>query len=361
MKTLRWLIAAFLLAFPVLAQAHLLPQQTATMHIVDKSAFLVVAVPATALTGVDDDASGKLSPQEIARHSETIRQNFVQRFNLSDKDNPGEVELTWIMSPLTDGETYETVYVLALQRVNFAKAPANPKIRTDLFGTKAGENEMTVKASRDDTVEIAVLRPDASAHTFFRGSFATFGDFLRLGFEHIWTGYDHLLFLLTIVMVGAGWRHWLAVVTGFTAAHSITLTLSALNVLRIDLAIVEPGIAASIVVMALVNLRALAKCELSPGWQRVGVVFACGLLHGFGFGSAIGSMAVDTGQRIATLAGFNLGIELGQFLFVGMALAIIAALARFGRGRLAVRVPQVASGIAALLGSMLLIQRIALS
>ena len=214
-----------------------------------------------------------------------------------------------------------------------------------------------MKASHGEIVEVAILAPGTSSHIFFRGSLAIFSDFVGIGFDHIWSGYDHLLFLLTIVVLGASWRYWLAVVTSFTLAHSITLTLSTLDLLRIDPAIVEPGIALSIVGVALLNLLVLARKSYKAGWSRVAIVFACGLLHGFGFGSAVGSMALDANNRFATLAGFNIGIELGQFLFVGGALAAATLLTKVAPLRFTKRMPVVVSLFAAIMGTAMLIGR----
>ncbi len=353
----RALAVIWLLLVPAIAQAHLLPKQNATLRIVDTSAFVVVAVPVSALEGVDDNADGKLSLAEIEQHNADIGRQFEARFHVTDKDAKAAQALTLVMSPLTDGETHDSDYAVVLHRVNFDKAPQNPSIETDLFGTGTDEGQIRVKASHGEIVEVAILAPGTSSHVFFRGSLAVFSDFVRIGFDHIWSGYDHLLFLLTIVMVGASWRYWLAVVTSFTLAHSITLTLSTLNLLRLDPQIVEPAIALSIVAMALLNLRTFTKSGNRAGWSRVGIVFACGLLHGFGFGSAIGSMALDDNNRLATLAGFNIGIEIGQFLFVGAALAAIALLTKVAPPRLTKHIPLVASAFAAIIGMAMLIGR----
>jgi hypothetical protein len=91
---------------------------------------------------------------------------------------------------------------------------------------------------------------------------------------------------------------------------------------------------------------------------RIAIVFACGLLHGFGFSSAIGSMAVDTGSRLATLAGFNLGIEIGQFLFLGSIVLLVPLGRRVVTSPVRIPLPQLASAIAAMLGTVMFIDRV---
>lgn len=340
------------------AQAHLLPKQNATMNIVDNAAFFVVSVPVSALEGVDDDRNGMLTAQEIQSHDKEIKQQFADRFKVTNAGEAGTSVLSWVMAPDGSGAVMEADYLVIMHRANFSVIPENPILTTDLFGTNPDEQQMTVKATLDGASEVAILRPDVTAYQFFRGGWAIFTDYIRIGGEHILTGADHLLFLLTIIIAGAGWRYWFSVVTSFTIAHSITLTVSALDIFRISPDIVEPAIAASIVLMALLNLSYRSRNDRAIGWTRIGVIFACGLLHGFGFGSAIGAMTTDTGNLIATLAGFNVGIEIGQFLFLGGLLLVFALLGRFRNFKFADKAPLFASATAIILGFALLIQRI---
>jgi hypothetical protein len=340
------------------AAAHLLPAQNATMNVIDSAAYFVVSVPASALKGVDDDANGLLSPAEMQRHTALIVSQFEARFHVSDQGKPGGVALSWLAPPQTDGDIADTAYVIILQRVDFASAIKEPVVTTDLFGAGPGEKQMTITATRGATRQVAILEAGARSHTFFRGYIATFVDFIRIGIEHVLTGPDHLLFLLTILLAASRWRYWLGVVTSFTLAHSITLSLSVFDLVRLPPNIVEPGIAASIVFMALVNLRGAGRIATREGWVRIAIVFACGLLHGFGFASAIAAMGVDAESRIAALAGFNIGIETGQFLFVGAVLLLFGILGRLGSAVLAQKLPQLATASAAILGGLLLIQRI---
>lgn len=357
----RWFVLLLSLAIaPSVANAHLLPKQTATIRVVDKSAFLVVSVPASTLTGVDDDANGKLSIAEISRHNQAIAQQFNARLKLTAPAASAQPALTMVMSPDTDGESMETDYVVVLHRVDFSTAPSRPTIQFDLFGTSAGEDQVRIRATRSDRVEVAIIRAGANQHTFFRGTLAVLGEYVGNGIRHIWAGADHLLFLLTIVVIGAGWRHWLMVVTSFTIAHSITLAASALDLFRIPASVAEPGIAISIIVMATLNLRDYftGGNAIQTGWPKVAIVFICGLLHGFGFASAIGSASLNPTNQAATLAGFNIGIEIGQLAFVTLVLAIIAALKRLSLQSLANRMPVITSVLAICAGLFWFVQRI---
>jgi hypothetical protein len=109
----------------------------------------------------------------------------------------------------------------------------------------------------------------------------------------------------------------LAIVTAFTVAHSITLALSALEIVHAAPAIIEPAIAASVLLAALNNLWPLFGPDNHRRWS---VAFALGLLHGFGFSSALSEIGLPAGHRLAALFGFNLGVEVGQLALVALVL-----------------------------------------
>lgn len=135
--------------------------------------------------------------------------------------------------------------------------------------------------------------------------------FLWQGILHILSGYDHLLFIASLVLATVGLRDLVKVITAFTVAHTITLTLSVLDWVRLPGTIVEPMIAASIVFVAAENVFALQRAR---GWGRIAVAFGFGLFHGLGF--AGGLLAAMQGMSHASVAvaivAFSLGVELGH-------------------------------------------------
>jgi hydrogenase/urease accessory protein HupE len=339
-------------------QAHIFPAQNATLNIEGNAAFFVVSVPVSALSGIDEDGNGRLSSSDLRQKDAEIIAQFNKRFRVLVDGKPGKISLVRIVPPESETEVVDTNYVVIMQRIDFPAVPDKPVLTTDLFGTMADEGNMTITATSGDTSELVILKAGNNTHQFFKGGFATFIDFIKIGIDHILGGTDHLLFLLTIIVAAAGWRYWLVVVTSFTVAHSITLTLSALGIASIPPAIVEPSIAASIVAMAALNLWRGATLEKNAQWVQIMIVFACGLLHGFGFASAIGEMGIDANNRLATLAGFNIGVELGQFLFLCGVLLIMILTKRFLSPRIAHMIPRAASAIAGLFGIIFLIDRV---
>jgi hypothetical protein len=175
-------------------------------------------------------------------------------------------------------------------------------------------------------------------------------DFIKLGIEHILTGYDHLLFLLALLAVARGFWSVVKIVTAFTLAHSVTLTLAALGLVKISDRIIEPLIAATIVWVALENLLAAAPDRRRWMWS-----FGFGLVHGLGFAAALGALDLSGAALVRGLVGFNAGVEIGQLVFVVVALPLLTVLSR-GRG--ATLTPRIASLAAAVIGTYWFVERV---
>ena len=180
-----------------------------------------------------------------------------------------------------------------------------------------------------------------------------FIDFLLLGMKHILTGYDHLLFLFSLLLVTKKLAPTLKIITAFTVAHSITLALASLNVVRIPASIVEPIIAASIIYVGLENIL---RGEVPKG--RVLLTFAFGLIHGLGFASALreAGLGANGSGILAPLVSFNLGVELGQMFVAAITLPLLWKLT--SRPILARRWVPACSSLVVLAGGYWLVQRL---
>jgi len=151
--------------------------------------------------------------------------------------------------------------------------------------------------------------------------------FLEVGFRHIVNpgATDHLLFLLGLLLRAGGWFSLLKIITAFTLAHSVTLALAVLNVVVLPDRLVEAVIALSIAFVAAENLF------LNPVVSRRWLVSFCfGLVHGFGFSSALRELGLPRQGLVLSLLGFNLGVEAGQALVVALALPALVMLRRTG-------------------------------
>ena len=161
-------------------------------------------------------------------------------------------------------------------------------------------------------------------------------DYFVLGVKHIWEGIDHLLFVTGLLMLARTPRRIAIAITGFTVAHSFTLSLSALGVVRMPVPPMEAGIALSILFLA----REVARPNADSLARRFPLVISSlfGLLHGFGFAAALSEAGLPRREIVPALLLFNVGVEAGQLVFIGIVLGLVAtalALARrMGRSQI---------------------------
>ena len=155
----------------------------------------------------------------------------------------------------------------------------------------------------------------------WQGTRAVIQRFVPLGIHHILTGADHLLFLLGLLLLGGSIRQLLIVVTAFTVAHSVTLSLSVLNLFSLPSTLIEPAIALSIVWVGADNLLVGSGRDM-----RAWIAFAFGLIHGFGFAGVLRAMELPSRDVAWSLLSFNVGVEIGQLAVVIMAAVALAQL-----------------------------------
>ncbi|TDQ15071.1 HupE/UreJ protein [Algoriphagus boseongensis] len=146
--------------------------------------------------------------------------------------------------------------------------------------------------------------------------------YLIFGIEHILLGYDHLLFVLALIMISSAWKKLIKTITAFTLSHSITLSISALGYTALPGAPVETVIALSIVFLALEVLKFQGGKPTLTSEKPWLVAFIFGLLHGFGFAGALSEIGLPSNEIPVALATFNFGVELGQLLFVGVIIGL---------------------------------------
>ncbi len=149
-----------------------------------------------------------------------------------------------------------------------------------------------------------------------------FREFFELGVEHIWTGYDHLLFLIALLLPGGTFARLVTIVTAFTIAHSATLGLAAFDLVRLPPAPVEIAIALTIIWAASLSLREMAHD------RRRGSTFFLGLIHGFGFAGVLATAGLSRENIVVPLLAFNAGVEVGQIVVVACVIPLIALINR---------------------------------
>jgi hypothetical protein len=202
------------------------------------------------------------------------------------------------------------------------------RIRDDLFDVFGADYHTIARIDGPDRTEqlaFGTERREARLTIGGAGGGRGLVSFVVLGIEHILTGYDHLLFLLALLLRGGGLWAMAKIVTAFTLAHSVTLSLAVLDVVALPERLVEAVIALSISAVAAENL--FLEPTVTRRWM---VSFCFGLVHGFGFSSALRELGLPADGLVAALLGFNGGVEVGQALAVAVALPVLALLRNTG-------------------------------
>ena len=245
------------------------------------------------------------------------------RLAVTVKFPAGTAEVT-----LPEGRFIDNAYV---QRWQIARAGGLAGQKVSIEGIVNGVTDVIARLERQDgTSQVERVRPDDPQFTVkeHAGAGEVAGTYLLLGVEHILGGADHLLFVLALLLIVRGGKRIIFTVTAFTVAHSITLVAATLGWVHIPRPPVEAMIALSIVFVAaeiVQGLRGNAGLTARAPWV---VAFSFGLLHGFGFAGALAEVGLPQTAIPVALLTFNVGVELGQLLFVGAALGSYAVLVR---------------------------------
>jgi len=188
----------------------------------------------------------------------------------------------------------------------------------------------------------------AAPRSSWREFLANAGRFVLLGIEHILSGYDHIAFLIALVVVAPSLRAVLPIITAFTAAHSMTLLLAALRLVSLDARLVESSIALSICYVAAENLF---RKKATHRWL---VTFCFGLVHGFGFASVLQNLIAGKANLVSSVVSFNIGVELGQLMIFAALLPLLRLLGALIEPR---RTTIAASAAIGLLGFIWVLER----
>ncbi len=205
---------------------------------------------------------------------------------------------------------------LELRVAFFADLPEGHRHAVHLQAGEAAMDDVLYR--RHEAASLTVAEGPESSVPFRTTAVVRMLRMARMGVEHILTGYDHLVFLFGLVLIGGRWRSLFAVVTAFTVAHSLTLAVAALGVWTPPARFIEPAIALSI---AYVGVENFFLRSADGRWR---VTFPFGLLHGFGFASALRDIALPRSEVPAALLSFNLGVEVGQLTVLAALLPLLA-------------------------------------
>lgn len=285
--------------------------------------------------GLDANGDGEITWGEVrARHAD-ITAWALGRLTLQRGSDCSIKVAEHLVDIHTDG-TYAVLRLIGTCPSSTQALALNYRLLFDIDALHRG----LLRLDLDGVSHTAVLAPDTGVLKIKAGEtsrLAQFGQYLVEGVWHIWIGFDHILFLLALLLPAVlvssvllnNKRIWtgvatfraalsevLWVVTAFTIAHSITLTLAALQIISLPSRWVESAIAASVVLAAANNLFPLVE---KKRWL---VAFTFGLIHGFGFASVLTELGLPKDALVLSLLGFNLGVEMGQLAIVAVFLPV---------------------------------------
>jgi hypothetical protein len=270
--------------------------------------------------GLDANGDGAITWGELRGRQHEVAAYAFARLKVKDCVlRPGAL--------LVDEHTDGAYAVLEFAGACGAALPGRLEIEYSLFADLDPTHRGLLRARSGGQTVTGVLGPDQprlSLDAQGRSRLAQFLDYGREGVWHIWIGFDHVLFLLSLLLPAvllaprfapAAWDV-LKVVTAFTVAHSITLALAALSVVTLPSRLVESAIALSVILAALNNLWPVVR---RGRWL---VAFGFGLIHGFGFASVLAELGLPRDALLLALVGFNLGVEAGQLAIVAVFLPL---------------------------------------
>ena len=316
---------------------------------------------------LDSNADGELTWGELRAAQLRLNDALRTQLKLRSGENPCDLALTdLLIHDRLDGR-----YAWFALEARCDEAPSTLRLNYDLLFALDPTHRGLLTLSTGSLSHGAVFSPEQRSIAIElseASSWRMFSDYLREGVHHIWIGLDHILFLLVLLLPcvlvreNGQWRgverlrpalyEVFAVVTAFTGAHSITLTLAALGLVRLPSAFVESAIALSVLLSALNNI--FPRVTL----RRWALAFGFGLLHGFGFASVLGELGLPDQLRVLALLAFNLGVELGQLAIVAVAVPLAFALRNHWTYRQVIL--QTGSALIALIALYWLLQRIGL-
>lgn len=284
--------------------------------------------------GLDSNGNGEITWGELRARQANVAAWALSRLELK---RGGSCTLTMTSLQVdshTDGG-YAVLHISGLCPSSAGDLRLGYRLLFDMDGLHRGLLRLTV----DGTTHASVLSPGSGELRFGPeevSRLVQFREYLIEGIWHIWIGFDHILFLLSLLLPavlvhsGTRWRgvtrfgdagrEVLWVVTSFTAAHSVTLSLAALGWVSLPSRLVESAIALSVMLAAANNLWPLVE------QRRWVVAFCFGLIHGFGFASVLAELGLPADALVLSLIGFNLGVEVGQMAIVAVFLPLAFAL-----------------------------------
>ncbi|MBS0181496.1 MAG: HupE/UreJ family protein [Nitrospira sp.] len=276
--------------------------------------------------GLDGDGNGQLTWGEVRNKHDEIRAYALSRLALSVNLQACTIEL---LEQLIDHHT-DGAYSVLRFRSDCGRSIERLAVDYRLLFDIDAQHKGLLRLTQGGRTSTAIFSKESPVQEFSIAQWSRWTEsmqFIHEGIWHIWLGFDHVLFLLALLLpavlilaegrwqaacdFSSVWWNVVSIVTAFTVAHSLTLSLAALDVVRLPSRLVESTIAASVVLAGLGNLYPMM---ISRRWL---VAFGFGLIHGFGFAAVLTDLGLPHDSLLLSLLSFNVGVEIGQLAIVG--------------------------------------------
>lgn len=287
--------------------AHPVGSSHSRLEVAAREVRVVLTIDLLELGDVDNDGDQLIGYDELDAAIETVYELLRRHYLIRAPGDSTAVSL----------DRYEIVEDGHIGRFSlryaFATDVGTINITSTLDRMTTATHRHLVSVTRNGVVEEGILdasQPSISLGVQRRPVLSTVGGFVRLGIEHIFTGYDHLAFLVCLLIATNSMRSLALVITSFTVAHSLTLVLATFEIVELPARLIESLIALSIAYVALENV---IGSQVIPRYR---IAFFFGLIHGFGFSNILREMQLPRSNLALSLFSFNAGVELGQLVFV---------------------------------------------
>lgn len=309
---------ALLLCLP--AAAHDLYRSESRLEIHGRQVTATFTLNLLDFPGVDANGDKRVTREEFDPHAESICAALDEHYKLDSSGPP-------VRKTREKVELFDEHVLTVVEQYTFPQDVLAIQVTSTLPDILGKTHIHLVSVYLGGRVQENIL--DNTHRTAFftqtsGSNWQTFGRFVWLGIQHIATGYDHLSFLLGLLVATASLKSLVKTITSFTVAHSITLGLATFNIVVLPSRFTESAIALSIVYVAVENL--IRKRSL----ERYRITFLFGLVHGFGFSNVLREMQLPRTNLALSLFSFNLGVEIGQVIFVVLLFPAIEDLVKSG-------------------------------
>ncbi len=315
------LSAVFVLALTAASPAfsHDMPRSESRIRVRGRDVQVAFQLNLRDLAGIDTNGDGSISYDELENSIDRVYGLIKQHWNVSV---PGSApaKLTLRRYGLVED------HILDLDMLyTFPDEVTSLRVTSTLDQIMQPAHQHLVTVAFGGDVHEGVLDATATSFTFKSGAGSSskiLETFVKLGIEHIFTGYDHLAFLVGLLIVATSFGSMVKVITSFTIAHSITLALATFDLVILPTRLTESMIALSIAYVAIENLLG------APSSNRYRITFVFGLIHGFGFSNVLREMQLSRSHLALSLFSFNAGVEIGQVAFLLLVFPLVAYVAK---------------------------------